>query len=117
MKYSTELRDLICVNGYEFLSFAKKMGKSLSNKYQQNFLDSTKQSATDAHETGSKRATQKTAEKIVDLFRNNIADRITEIASKGTACKLVTSAKKRRNISSNGDTQKKDICHLKERLQ
>ena len=42
MKYSTELRDLICVNGYEFLSFAKRMGKSLSNKYQQNFLDSTK---------------------------------------------------------------------------
>ena len=27
MKYSTELRDLICVNGYEFLSFAKKNGQ------------------------------------------------------------------------------------------
>ena len=32
MKYSIEPRDRIYVKGYEFLSFAKKIGKSLSNK-------------------------------------------------------------------------------------
>ena len=38
MRYSTELY----VKGYEFLSFAKNMGKSLSNKYCQKRLDSAK---------------------------------------------------------------------------
>ena len=38
MRYSIEPRDRIYVKGYGFLSFAKNMGKSLSNKYGQNFL-------------------------------------------------------------------------------
>ena len=42
MRYSTEPRDRIYVKGYEFLSFAKNMGKHLSNKYGQKNLDSTK---------------------------------------------------------------------------
>ena len=42
MRYSIEQRDRICVKGYEFLSFAKNMGKSLSNKYCQKRLDSAK---------------------------------------------------------------------------
>ena len=33
MKYSIEPSDRIYVKGYWFLSFAKKMGKSLSNRY------------------------------------------------------------------------------------
>ena len=33
MRYSIELRDRIYVKGYGFLSFAKNVGKSLSNKY------------------------------------------------------------------------------------
>ena len=40
MRYSIEPRDTY-VKGYGFLSFAKKMGKSLSNKYGQTLLDST----------------------------------------------------------------------------
>ena len=32
MRYSSELRDKIYVKGYGFLSFAKNMGKNLSNK-------------------------------------------------------------------------------------
>ena len=44
-----------------FLSFAKNMGKSLSNKYSQKLLDSAKKSTTDAIKTASKRAIQKTA--------------------------------------------------------
>ena len=38
MRYSIEPRDRIYVKGYGFLSFAKNMGKSLSNKYGQKFL-------------------------------------------------------------------------------
>ena len=62
MRYSTEPRDKIYVKGYGFLSFAKNMGKSLSNQYGQKLRDSAKKSATDAMKTASKRAIQKTAE-------------------------------------------------------
>ena len=47
------------MKGYGFLSFAKNMGKSLSNKYGQKRLDSAKKSTTDAIKTASKRAIQK----------------------------------------------------------
>ena len=42
MRYSIEPRDRIYVKGYGFLSFAKNMSKSLSNKYGQKLLDSAK---------------------------------------------------------------------------
>ena len=48
MRYSIELRDRIYVKGYGFLSFAKNIGKSLSNKYGQKRLDSAKKSTTNA---------------------------------------------------------------------
>ena len=38
MRYSIESRDRIYLTGYGFLSFAKNMDKSLSNKYSQNVL-------------------------------------------------------------------------------
>ena len=75
MRYSIELRDKIYVKGYRFLSFAKNMGKSLSNKYGQKLLDSTKKSMTDAIKTASERAIQKTAEATGDLIGNKIADK------------------------------------------
>ena len=56
-------------------SFAKNMGKYLSNKYGPKFLDSAKTSTTDAIKTTSKRAIQKTAEATGDLIGNKIADR------------------------------------------
>ena len=59
MRYSIEPRDKIYVKGYGFLSFAKNMGKCLSNKYGQKLLDSVKKSTTDAIKTASKRAIQK----------------------------------------------------------
>ena len=37
MKYSIEPRDRIYVKRYGFLSFAKNMGKSLSNKYRYKY--------------------------------------------------------------------------------
>ena len=56
MRYSIEPRDRIYVKGYGFLSFAKNMGKSLSNKESQNLLESTNKSTTDAIKTALERA-------------------------------------------------------------
>ena len=39
MRYSIEPRNRICVKGYDFLFFAKNMGKSLINKYGQKLLE------------------------------------------------------------------------------
>ena len=72
MRYSIEPRDRIYVKGYGFLSFAKIMGKNLSNKYGQKIIDAAK--------TASKRAIQKTAEAIGDLIGNKISNQITSIS-------------------------------------
>ena len=56
MRYSVEPRDRVYVKGYGFLSFAKNMGKNLSNKHGQKLIDSAKKSAADASKTVSKRA-------------------------------------------------------------
>ena len=77
MRYSIEHRDRIYAKGYGFFSFAKSMGKNLSNKSSQKVLDSAKKSTTDAMKTISKRANQKTAEETGDLICNKIADKIT----------------------------------------
>ena len=82
MRYSIEPRDRICVKGYGFLSFAKKMGISLSNKYGKKLLDSAKKSTADAIKTASKRAIQKTAEATGDLIGNKIADKIISVSKK-----------------------------------
>ena len=63
----------IYVKRYGFLSFAKNMGKSLSNKCGQKLLDSAKKSTTDAIKT-IKIAIQKTAEATSDLIGDKIAD-------------------------------------------
>ena len=82
MRYSIEARDRIYVKGYGFLSSAKNMGKSLSNKYSQKLLDSAKKSTKDAKKIASKRAIQKTAEATGDLIGNKIADKITSVSKK-----------------------------------
>ena len=87
MRYSIEPRHRIYVKRYGFLSFAKNMGKSLSNKYSQKRLDSAKKSTTDAIKTASKRAIQKTAE-ATDLIGNKIADKITSVSKKKSAKEL-----------------------------
>ena len=63
----------------DFFSFAKNMGKSLSNKYSQKHLDSAKKSTADAIKTAS--AIQKTAEATGDLIGNKIAGKITKPAT------------------------------------
>ena len=82
MRYSIEPRDKIFVKGYGFLSFAKNICKSLSNKYGQKPLYSAKKSTMDVIKTASKRAIQKTAEAIGDLIGNKIADKIISASKK-----------------------------------
>ena len=98
MRYSIEPRDRIYVKGYGFLSFAKNMGKSLSNKYGQKLLDSAKKSTTDAIKTASKRAIQKTAETTGDLIGNKIADKITSVSKKKSTKKLPNDETKEEDV-------------------
>ena len=88
MRYSIESRDRVYVKGYGFLSFAKSMGKILSNKYSQKPLDSAKKSTTDTIKAASKRAIQKTAEATGDLICNKIADKITSVSKRKSTKEL-----------------------------
>ena len=76
MRYSIEARERRYVKGYGFLSFASNIGthaikvaKNMSNKYGQKLTDTARKSATDAINTASKRAIQKTAEATGDVVR------------------------------------------------
>ena len=99
MRYSIEPRDWIYVKGYRFLSFAKNMGKGLSNKYDQRLLDSAKKSTTDAIKTASKREIQKAAEETGDLIGNKIADKITSVSKK----------KSTKELNNNRETKEEDV--------
>ena len=103
MRYSIEPRDVIYVKGYGFLSFAKNMGKSLSNKYGQKLLDSAKKSTTDAIKTASKRAIQKTAEATDDLIGNKIADKITSFLKKSNNNNNNNNNNKNNNDNNNNE--------------
>ena len=84
MRYSIEPRDRIYVKGYGFLSFAKNIGKSLTNKYGQKLLDSAKKSTTDTMKAASKEQFIKTAEETGDLIGNKTADKVTSVSKKKT---------------------------------
>ena len=60
------------------------MGKSLSNKYGQKFINSAQKSTPDAIKTASKRAIQKTAEAAGGLIGNKFVDKITNVSKKST---------------------------------
>ena len=76
MRYSTEPKDRIYVKGDGLLSFAKDIGKYLSNKYGQKLFDTAKKYTTDPIKT----AIEKTTEATGDLTGNKIADKITNIS-------------------------------------
>ena len=82
MRCSVEPKDRIYVKGYGFLSFAKNIGKNLSNKYDPKLLDTANKSTTDAIKTASKKAIQKTTEATGNLIGNKIVDKITNISKK-----------------------------------
>ena len=95
------------VKRYGLLSFAKNIGKNLSNKYSQNLLDRAKKSTIDAIKTALKRAIQKTAEVTSDLIGNKIIDKISKKSS--------AHSKKFEDDNANDESEvpKKDTYHLK----
>ena len=66
------------------MSYAKNIGKNLSNNYSQKLIDTAKKFTTDAIKTASERAKQKTAEATGNLISNKIAYKITSISKKST---------------------------------
>ena len=88
MRYSIEPRYRIYVKEYGFFSFAKNMGKGLSNKYGQKLLDSAKTSTRDATKTASKIVIQKTAEETGDLIGNKVDCKIKSVWKKKPAKEL-----------------------------
>ena len=113
LRYSIEPRGRIYVKGYGCLSFAKNMGKNLTNKYFQKLLDSAKKSTTDAIKITSKRAIQKTAEATGDLIVNKIADKITSVWKKSTK----ESPNDETEVDVERATPKKRYIPLEERQQ
>ena len=109
MRYSIEPTDRRYVKVYEFLSFAKNIGRILSNKYSQKLLDNATKTTKDAAKDASKRAIQKTAEETGDLIGNKIADKITK-ASKVPSMEL-------HSKESNNEIPKERCISPKERKQ
>ena len=75
MRYSTQPKFRKYVQGYGFLSFARKCG----DKYGKKLMDTATKTVIDAAKTASKRVVQKTAEAIEDLIGNKIADKMTSL--------------------------------------
>ena len=115
MRYSIEPRDRIYVKGYGFLSFAKNIGKSLSNKYSQNLIHRAKKSTTDAIKTASKGAIQKIAEATRNLIGNKIADKITSVSKKKPAKELPNNEAEEEDVKKT--THKKKYTSPEERQQ
>ena len=113
MRYSIEPRDIIYVKEYGFLSFAKNIGKNVSNKYGQKCLVSAKKSKTDAIKTASKRAIRKTVEATGDLIGNKIADKISVL--KKSPMELHSMELHLKNDDANNEIEapKKDTNHQK----
>ena len=78
MRYSAEPKYKKYVEGYDFLSFARKLGDKYVKKLM-NTEKKKKKADTDAAKTASKRVVLKTAEATGDLIVNKIADKITSV--------------------------------------
>ena len=61
-------------------NIGKNISKSWNSKYCQKLLDHTKQFATDAFKTSSRRFIQKTAEATGDLIGNKIHGKFTRVS-------------------------------------
>ena len=75
MRYSLEPKYRKYVQGYGFLSFARKFG----DKYGKKLMDTATKTGIDAAKTAPKRVVQKNEEDTGDLIGNKIADRITSV--------------------------------------
>ena len=95
------------------MSFAKNMGKSLSNKYGQKLLDSAKKSTRDVIKTASKRAVHKTAEATGDLIGSKISECFKDYKESKSAKELPNDEKEDVEIT----TYKKRYISPEERHQ
>ena len=75
MRYSLEPKYKKYVQGYGFLSIARKFG----NIYSKKLMDAATKTGLYAAITASKRVFQKTEEATGDFIRNKITDKITSI--------------------------------------
>ena len=75
MRYSLEPKYRKFVQGYGFLSFARKFGDKDGKK----LMDTATKTGIDAAKTTSKRVVKKTAEATGDLIESKIADKITSV--------------------------------------
>ena len=81
----------------------KNIRKNLSSTYSKKLFDHTKQCATDALRTASKRAIQNTAEATNDLIGNKVTDKITRVSKSSRKNNLETNEEeilRERNISA-----------------
>ena len=75
MIYSLEPNYRKYVQGYGFLSFARK----LRDKYRKKLINTAIKAGLDPAEAASKGVVQKNAEATGDLIRNKIADKINSV--------------------------------------
>ena len=73
MRYSLEPKYRRYVQGYDFLSFARKFG----DKYGENLMDTAEKQGTSFAKTAGKKIVQRSAEATGDLIGNKIAGKIT----------------------------------------
>ena len=85
MRYSKEPKFRKYIEGYGFLSFARKFG----DKYGKKLMNTATKTGTDAAKTASKRVVQKIVEATGDLIGNKIADIITSIGNSKEKTKKV----------------------------
>ena len=75
MRYSLEPKYRKYVQGYGFLSFARKF----RDKYGKKLINTATKPGVNAAKAASKRVVQKTAEATRDLVGNKIADKTTSV--------------------------------------
>ena len=75
MRYSIEAKYRKYVEGYDLLSFAKRLG----DKYGKKLMNTATKIGIDVAKTTSKRVVQKTAETTGDLIGNKITEKITSV--------------------------------------
>ena len=73
MRHSAEPKYRKYVEGYDFLSFARKFG----DKFGKKLMDTATKTGLDSEKIASKRVVLKTAEATGDLIVSKIADKIT----------------------------------------
>ena len=110
MRYSLEPTYRKYLQGYGFLSFARKFGdkygkklmdtatKVGTSKYGKKIIDTTKKQGSEFAKTAGKRIVQKSAEATGDLIGNKVADKITSLGKTSEEEEIIIPPEKRQQI-------------------